>query len=62
MAGELHPGHKLLRERITNTSRRRTLVVAMCENGVKDTLIRRGYDATFTADEVRLIEDFINSI
>ena len=57
---ELHPGHKLLRERIINTSRRRALVVAMCEHGVMDTLIRRGYDATFTTEEKSLIEDFIN--
>ena len=62
MAGELHAGHTLLRDRVQNAYRRRVLLIDMCENGVKDTFTRRGYDAVFTEDEVKLIEDFINSI
>ena len=59
---EVHPGHALLRERIPNTHRRRQLVIALCEHGVKDTLFRRGVGVLFNDEEVALIESFIESI
>jgi len=59
---EIHPGHQLLRERIPNTHRRRTLVIDMCAFGVKDTMFRRNVAILFTDEEIEQIEAFINSI
>lgn len=59
---ELHPGHALLRDRVRQAPRRRALVVAMCEHGVKDTIFRRNLGHLFTDEEVKLIESFIDSI